>query len=69
MITRNSARCLECGDHIESTYRHDFKACSCGSVMVDGGHDYIKRGFVPGARWEDTSLVDGLDENGNQSED
>ncbi len=28
-ITRNSAKCLNCGDHIESTHRHDFQVCEC----------------------------------------
>ena len=28
-IIRNAARCNHCGDVIESTYRHDFKTCSC----------------------------------------
>lgn len=42
-IIRNSARCLKCGDHLISHHRHDFKGCSCGSLFVDGGLDYIKR--------------------------
>lgn len=39
-IFRNRIKCLKCGDIIESTHRHDFKVCSCGSVAVDGGLDY-----------------------------
>ncbi len=31
---------------IESTYRHDFVTCSCGCCSVDGGHDYLRRGFM-----------------------
>ena len=42
-IIRNAIRCNHCGDVIESTYRHDFKTCSCGCVSVDGGHDYLRR--------------------------
>ena len=45
-IIRNAARCNHCGDVIESNYRHDFKKCSCGRIAVDGGHDYLRRGFV-----------------------
>ena len=39
----NKIKCKKCGDIIESTYRHDFKFCKCGSVAVDGGHDYLRR--------------------------
>lgn len=42
-IVRNSARCKKCGTEIESTHRHDFVSCSCGSIAVDGGHDYLRR--------------------------
>ena len=45
-IIRNAIRCNHCGDVIESTYRHDFKACSCGRVSVDGGHDYLRRCYT-----------------------
>lgn len=43
IILRNSARCLHCGDEVESTHRHDFRTCGCGELSVDGGHDYIRR--------------------------
>lgn len=39
----NKIRCKKCGDIIESTYRHDFKFCKCGAVVVDGGHGYLRR--------------------------
>lgn len=42
-VHRNAARCLHCGDEIESTHRHNFKSCSCGAVCVDGGLDYVRR--------------------------
>ena len=45
-IVRNRIRCNLCGDIIESRYRHDFKSCRCGAVCVDGGKDYIRRGFL-----------------------
>lgn len=54
IILRNSARCLDCGDEVESTHRHDFKWCRCGKLGVDGGHDYIRR---IGSFGTDTSIV------------
>jgi len=46
-IIKNAAKCLKCGDVIESKYRHDFVECSCGAIFVDGGHDYFRRGGNP----------------------
>ena len=42
-IIHNRIRCKKCGDVIESFTVHDFKWCSCGSVAVDGGKDYLRR--------------------------
>jgi len=42
-IVRNMAKCDKCGDIIESKYRHDFVWCKCGSIAVDGGHEYLRR--------------------------
>ena len=44
-IIINAAKCLLCGDIIESKFRHDFQICTCGSLHVDGGKDYLKRGW------------------------
>lgn len=44
-ITRNALRCKHCGDVIESKSVHDFKQCSCGAIFVDGGCEYLRRGF------------------------
>ena len=44
-ILKNTAQCGECGDIIESRHRHDFVSCTCGSLFVDGGRDYLRRGF------------------------
>jgi hypothetical protein len=41
---RNRARCLKCGDIIESKHRHDFVSCSCGTIFVDGGNEYWRYG-------------------------
>ncbi|MHA1815983.1 MAG: DUF7695 domain-containing protein [Candidatus Heimdallarchaeaceae archaeon] len=43
-ILKNKAQCAKCKDIIESTYRHDFKWCTCHSIFVDGGKDYMRRG-------------------------
>jgi hypothetical protein len=34
------ARCLKCGDLLESKHRHDFITCSCGCLSLDGGLAY-----------------------------
>ena len=57
MIIKNRAYCLSCDDEIESTHRHDYVTCSCGRVSVDGGKDYLRRGFKEGGMFVDTSVV------------
>ena len=42
-IKNNKIKCKKCGDIIESTSVHQFKWCSCGTVAVDGGHEYLRR--------------------------
>ena len=56
MIIRNSAKCLDCGDEVESTHRHDFRSCKCGNLSVDGGKAYLRRVFRSGARYVETSI-------------
>lgn len=56
IIVRNSARCLLCGDEIESTHRHDFRTCRCGNFSVDGGRDYLRRLADSEGSWIDTSI-------------
>lgn len=55
-IVRNSARCDSCGDEVESTDRHDFRYCGCGAIFVDGGRDYLRRGWRADASYTDTSI-------------
>ena len=50
-LVRNAAKCLECDEVIESTHRWDFVRCSCENLFVDGGLDYVRRGFRT-AKWE-----------------
>lgn len=46
------ARCLDCGDVVESKHRHDFVGCSCGAMFLDGGLDYVRYGCKDSARVE-----------------
>ena len=57
MITYNALRCKNCNDTIESTFRHDFKYCSCGDCFVDGGKDYIRHG-CPSTKTPEESFQD-----------
>lgn len=58
-IIHNRICCNHCGDVIESKTVHDFKQCSCGAVFVDGGHDYLRRGFKNGMDdYEELSIVE-----------
>lgn len=45
-IIKNSIKCNLCGDIISSKHRHDSKWCSCQSVGIDGGTDYLKRSYT-----------------------
>ena len=38
--------CPECKDTVWSRHRHDFRACPCKAVFVDGGRDYIRGGAL-----------------------
>jgi len=48
--TKNRAKCLNCGDIIESKDRHDFVTCRCfqnisdTGIFLDGGKDYQRVG-------------------------
>lgn len=43
MIVQNAVVCLNCGDFIYSAHRHHFNTCTCGSISVDGGQEYLRR--------------------------
>jgi len=58
-ILRNRAKCLICGEILESKYRHDFKTCKCGNLSVDGGRDYIKRSVKYLDKFEELSEIEG----------
>lgn len=42
-IRSNRIKCKKCGDIIESNDVHDFKWCSCKSIALDGGREYLRR--------------------------
>ena len=42
-ILINKAQCKKCNDIIESKHIHDLKWCSCKSIAVDGGLEYLRR--------------------------
>lgn len=44
-IILNRIQCNLCGDIITSHHRHDFVTCKCTAVSVDGGRQYLKRGY------------------------
>ena len=49
-IIKNAIQCKHCGEIIESKSVHDFKTCKCGKVFVDGGHEYLRRGYTNSAK-------------------
>ena len=44
-IIRNAIQCKQCNAVIESAHRHDFVRCPCKAVFVDGGKEYLRRGY------------------------
>ena len=42
-ILVNKIQCKKCKDIIESKHVHDFKWCTCKSIAVDGGLEYLRR--------------------------
>ena len=47
MIRVNTVQCPKCKDIIFSRCSHDFHYCSCHSVSIDGGFDYLHFGWEP----------------------
>jgi hypothetical protein len=61
-LLKNAARCRQCGTVIESKHVHDFVWCSCGSIFVDGGLEYLRRGG-------DVALMEDLSEFDQEEEE
>lgn len=55
-IIKNRARCKKCGDIIESRFTHEMIWCSCGSIAVDGGKQYLRQTAVDFNYFEDLSI-------------
>lgn len=54
-------KCLQCGEILESKFRHDFQMCHCDNqTAVDGGNDYLKICGV------NLNLIEIIDEFGPQ---
>lgn len=69
-IIENKAKCLLCGDVIESVNRHDYVTCSCGNISVDGGKDYLRRCFVGNEdTWIDLSISEEVQPDGESLPD
>ncbi len=60
-IIHNCARCLKCGDVLESRSTHDKRTCNCGNLTVDGGTEYIRRCFKEEDSYEELSVEEGVD--------
>ena len=58
-IISNKAQCLVCGYIIESRFRHDFASCKCGNIFVDGGKEYLRRGFKAAGTFMELSETEG----------
>ncbi len=56
VIEINAAYCHACKCFLESRSRHDYKTCECDNLMVDGGRDYIRRGFKDLDKIEELSI-------------
>lgn len=57
-IIKNSAKCRQCKQEIESKHIHDFVTCKCGSIHVDGGHAYLHWGAKDLMDIIDTSITE-----------
>ena len=38
----SAIQCKKCGDTIYSRAQHDFRYCSCRTIAIDGGFDYVR---------------------------
>lgn len=42
ILLRNIFKCNSCGDVVESTHRNELVSCTCQSLSVDGGREYVR---------------------------
>lgn len=45
-IIQKGLRCPTCKEEIYSNFVHDFVACTCDAIFVDGGFDYFRYGWT-----------------------
>lgn len=63
-LTINRAQCGYCKQIIASVHRHDYTACKCGGLAVDGGRDYARRVYQSGLEWVELSEYRTCDDSG-----
>jgi hypothetical protein len=59
IIKLNAAQCARCGYVLLSMHVHDMKIHSCDQsiwFMVDGGNEYVRRGWKSGTDPEDNYI-------------
>jgi hypothetical protein len=54
---KNRAKCLECGDVIESESVTEWSACSCDSLKIRGGSAYLERDCNTG-KFKELSVIE-----------
>lgn len=52
-LSANRARCRKCNDIVESNSVHHYQSCRCGAIFVDGGLEYVRRGYDEPGSFED----------------
>lgn len=67
-IIKNAIKCNHCHEIIVSRHRHDFVRCKCGRCFVDGGHDYLRRGFVSSME-EDYTEMSEWEDDGEENDE
>ena len=58
-ILKNRAKCLTCGETIESKHVWDYRTCKCGQLSVDGGKNYLRRcGILDKKHYKEMSVME-----------
>jgi hypothetical protein len=54
---KNRAKCLECGDVVESESSTDWTECSCSSLKIRGGNAFLERTCKEG-KFKELSVIE-----------
>jgi len=54
-IKVNRAKCLKCGQVLESDANNVFQSCSCGNVSIDGQRDCIRHDYYDEDNYQNLS--------------